>query len=337
MKLLVTGGSGFIGSALIRYILNNTYDEVINIDCLTYATTKWQHNYATFKERYFFEQINITNLEDLVKTFKFHKPDKVIHLAAESHVDRSISGPAEFLNTNVHGTFNLLEASRQYYSGLKISQKSKFTFHHVSTDEVFGDLGLEKSSQCQLFNETSPYAPSSPYSASKAASDHFVRAWGRTYKLPFIITNCSNNYGPFQYPEKLIPMIINNALKGINIPVYGNGLQIRDWLYVDDHVAGLYLASCKGKIGETYCIGGDSELTNIDVITKVLEKLDTLCPSRNSYKNLITYVEDRSGHDQRYAIDASKIKKDLQWNPKETFDTGIEKTIKWYHSYFQKK
>lgn len=330
MKILVTGGAGFIGSALVRYIIQNTNDQVVNIDKLTYAGNLESLLNVAGSSRYFFEQIDICDRQKLDFIFQHHKPDAVMHLAAESHVDRSIDGPAAFIQTNIVGTYQLLEATREYWKNLDAVRKENFRFHHISTDEVYGDLeGSEK-----LFTETTAYAPSSPYAASKASADHLVCAWRRTYGLPTIITNCSNNYGPYHFPEKLIPLIILNALEGKPLPVYGKGNQIRDWLFVEDHAKALYKAITKGKVGENYNIGGHNEKQNIEVVHKICELLDELHPAKNipisSYKELITFVEDRPGHDFRYAIDASKIQRELGWKPEETFETGIRKTVEWY-------
>jgi dTDP-glucose 4,6-dehydratase len=335
MKILVTGGAGFIGSAVIRHIIESTQDSVINLDKLTYAGNLESLVEVADSERYAFEKVDVCNKEELDRVFKEHQPDVVMHLAAESHVDRSIDGPSEFIQTNIVGTYSLLEASRQYWSKLSESKKASFRFHHISTDEVYGDL----DGPTNLFTEETSYAPSSPYSASKASSDHLVRAWLRTYGLPTVLTNCSNNYGPYHFPEKLIPLMILNALEGKPLPVYGNGQQIRDWLYVQDHARALYLVASKGKVGETYNIGGHNEKANIDVVKTIcalLEKLVSTNPySRESgniggFESLITYVTDRPGHDVRYAIDASKIERELGWKPKESFETGIRKTVEWY-------
>ncbi len=336
MKFLVTGGAGFIGSAVIRHIINNTQDDVINVDKLTYAGNLESLSSVSESDHYSFEQVDICDRGELDRVFTQHQPDVVMHLAAESHVDRSIDGPAAFIETNIVGTYTLLEAARQYWQSLNNERKSSFRFHHISTDEVYGDLrGPE-----ELFTETTPYDPSSPYSASKASSDHLVRAWLRTYGLPIVISNCSNNYGPHHFPEKLIPLMILNALEGKPLPVYGDGQQIRDWLYVEDHARALYLVATKGSIGETYNIGGHNEMANIDVVKIICSLLEELAPpkSRHSrksgnlveYKNLITFVADRPGHDKRYAIDASKIEQELGWKPQETFDSGIRKTVEWY-------
>ncbi|MCG6214989.1 dTDP-glucose 4,6-dehydratase [Vibrio furnissii] len=330
MKILVTGGAGFIGSAVIRHILAKTKDSVINVDALTYAGNLESLPGAEENPRYVFEHVDITNLEALSRVFNEHKPDAVMHLAAESHVDRSIDGPAAFIQTNVIGTYNMLEAARAYWNQLDERAKQAFRFHHISTDEVYGDLeGTD-----DLFTETTSYEPSSPYSASKASSDHLVRAWLRTYGLPTIVTNCSNNYGPYHFPEKLIPLMILNALAGKPLPVYGNGMQIRDWLFVEDHARALYKVVTEGKVGETYNIGGHNEKANIEVVSTICELLEEFVPNKpdgvNLYKDLITYVKDRPGHDVRYAIDAAKIERELGWKPQETFESGIRKTVEWY-------
>ena len=335
MKILVTGGAGFIGSAVIRNIINNTNDSVINLDKLTYAGNLESLLEISDSSRYCFEQVDICDSIELSSVFAKHKPDIVMHLAAESHVDRSIDGPAAFIETNIVGTYTLLEASRAYWNTLTEDKKSEFRFHHISTDEVYGDLeGPE-----DLFTEETSYAPSSPYSASKASSDHLVRAWSRTYGFPIVVTNCSNNYGPYHFPEKLIPLMILNALEGKPLPVYGNGQQIRDWLYVEDHARALYLVAKQGKIGETFNIGGHNEKANIDVVKTICELLEELVPNNchsrkgvnpEGFESLITYVKDRPGHDVRYAIDASKIERELGWSPEESFETGIRKTVQWY-------
>lgn len=330
MNILITGGAGFIGSAVIRYIINNTDNNVINVDKLTYAGNLESIASISASDRYEFEQIDICNKVELSRIFTQYKPDLVMHLAAESHVDRSIDAPSEFIETNIIGTYNLLEASRTYWKQLSEKKQLGFKFHHISTDEVFGDLDGPE----ELFTEETAYAPSSPYSASKASSDHLVRAWLRTYGLPTIITNCSNNYGPYHFPEKLIPLIILNALKGKPLPVYGNGQQIRDWLYVEDHAEALYIVATTGKAGETYNIGGHNEKANIDVVKTICSLLEECVPNKpfnvEKYSNLITHVSDRPGHDMRYAIDATKIERELGWKPKETFESGLRKTVKWY-------
>ena len=330
MKILVTGGAGFIGSAVVRHIIENTSDEVRVIDCLTYAGNLESLTPVAGNERYSFSQTDITDAKSVAEQFSDFRPDIVMHLAAESHVDRSIDGPAAFIQTNLIGTFTLLEAARQYWSALDTAQKQTFRFHHISTDEVYGDLhGTD-----DLFTEETPYAPSSPYSASKAGSDHLVRAWNRTYGLPVVVTNCSNNYGPYHFPEKLIPLTILNALAGKPLPVYGNGEQIRDWLYVEDHARALYKVATEGRSGETYNIGGHNERKNIDVVRTICAILDKVVEQKpgniSQFADLITFVKDRPGHDLRYAIDAAKIQRDLGWVPEETFESGIEKTVHWY-------
>ncbi|AYV13192.1 dTDP-glucose 4,6-dehydratase [Shewanella algae] len=330
MKILVTGGAGFIGSALIRHIIKNTKDNIINVDKLTYAGNLESLASIEQSDRYIFEHVDICNHKELDRVFFQHQPDVVMHLAAESHVDRSILGPAEFIQTNIVGTYTLLEVAREYWSGLDLCKKAGFRFHHISTDEVYGDL--EKTSD--LFIEETSYAPSSPYSASKASSDHLVRAWLRTYGLPTIVTNCSNNYGPYHFPEKLIPLTILNAIKGNVLPVYGDGMQIRDWLFVEDHARALYKVATEGVVGETYNIGGHNEKTNIEVVKAICELLEELVPHKplgvKQYTDLITHVSDRPGHDVRYAIDASKIQRELGWTPLESFESGIRKTVEWY-------
>ncbi len=329
MKIFITGGAGFIGSALIRYLISETDHSIVNIDKLTYAGNLASLQPVSDSSRYQFEQVDICDAQAINKLFAQYQPDIIMHLAAESHVDRSIDGPAEFIETNIVGTSVLLEAARQYWSELAAEKKQAFRFHHISTDEVYGSLGEEG-----LFQETTAYDPSSPYSASKASSDHLVRAWHRTFGLPVVVTNCSNNYGPYQFPEKLIPLIILNALEGKPLPVYGKGDQIRDWLYVEDHAKALWLAVTKGKSGETYNIGGRNERTNIEVVKTICSLLDELRPQHpegiSEYQQLITYVTDRPGHDMRYAIDADKIRSELDWEPDEDFSTGIRKTIIWY-------
>lgn len=330
MKILLTGGAGFIGSAVVRFIINETQDEVINLDKLTYAGNLESLAGVSQDPRYHFEQIDICDHAELDRVFTTYQPDCVMHLAAESHVDRSIDGPAAFIQTNVVGTYQLLEAARAYWNRLGAERKAAFRFHHISTDEVYGDLeGTD-----DLFTETTSYAPSSPYSASKASSDHLVRAWQRTYGLPTLISNCSNNYGPYHFPEKLIPLVILNALDGKPLPVYGDGQQIRDWLFVEDHARALYTVVTKGAIGETYNIGGHNEKTNLDVVKTICSLLEELQPEKPSgvetYQSLITFVKDRPGHDIRYAIDASKIARELDWEPQETFESGIRKTVQWY-------
>lgn len=330
MKILVTGGAGFIGSAVIRHIINHTQDSVINLDKLTYAGNLESLQEIKNSPRYCFEHLDICNSAELKRVFDQHQPDCIMHLAAESHVDRSIDGPAAFIETNIVGTYALLEVARAYWHGLDDVKRDAFRFHHISTDEVYGDLeGTD-----DLFTETTSYEPSSPYSASKASSDHLVRAWQRTYGLPTIVTNCSNNYGPYHFPEKLIPLMILNALEGKPLPVYGDGMQIRDWLYVEDHARALYKVVTEGMVGETYNIGGHNEKANIEVVTTLCSLLDELVPSKpagiSNYSDLISFVKDRPGHDIRYAIDASKIERELGWKPEETFESGIRKTVLWY-------
>src|SRR5690554_2970276 len=357
MKLLVTGGAGFIGSAVIRHIINNTNDEVVNLDKLTYAGNLESLAEVSDSERYCFAQVDICNRAEVDRVLAQHRPDAIMHLAAESHVDRSIDGPAEFIETNIVGTYTLLEATRQYWQTLEAEKKTNFRFHHISTDEVYGDLpqpnddtgvgesfpsplagegpGERGQTPLPMFTEQTPYAPSSPYSASKASSDHLVRAWHRTYGLPILVTNCSNNYGPYHFPEKLVPHIILNALAGKPLPVYGDGSQIRDWLYVEDHARALVKVATEGVVGETYNIGGHNEKRNIDVVHILCALLEELASEQKpeglvKYQDLITFVKDRAGHDVRYAIDASKIERDLGWVPEETFETGMRKTVQWY-------
>ncbi|MDC4350398.1 dTDP-glucose 4,6-dehydratase [Acinetobacter baumannii] len=330
MKILITGGAGFIGSAVVRHIIQNTEDEVLNVDKLTYAGNLESLISVENNPRYQFSQTDICDRAALDKLFETFQPDAVMHLAAESHVDRSITGPYAFIETNVIGTYQMLEASRAYWLSLSDKKKAAFRFHHISTDEVYGDL----EGTTDLFTETTSYSPSSPYSASKASSDHLVRAWNRTYGLPVLVTNCSNNYGPFHFPEKLIPLMILNALQGKSLPVYGNGQQIRDWLFVEDHARALYTVVTQGTVGETYNIGGHNEKANLDVVHAICDLLEELAPHKPEgvaqYKDLITYVKDRPGHDVRYAIDATKIKEELNWVPKESFETGLRKTVEWY-------
>ena len=334
MKILITGGAGFIGSAVVRHIITHTHDSVVNVDKLTYAGNLANVASVAHSSRYAFEQVDIINRAELDRVFAQHQPDAVMHLAAESHVDNSIHSAGEFIQTNIVGTFTLLEATRHYWQQKQPAQRAAFRFHHISTDEVYGDL----PDTAALFTETTPYAPSSPYSASKASSDHLVRAWHRTYGLPTIITNCSNNYGSHQFPEKLIPLTILNALSGKPIPIYGNGLQVRDWLFVDDHARALHQVITQGKVGESYNIGGNSEQTNLAVVQTICALLEQLAPNKPQgvahYANLITHVADRAGHDVRYAIDTQKIQRELGWQAQETFATGIRKTVEWYLTQF---
>jgi len=330
MNIIITGGSGFIGSCLVKEFLKNSSINILNIDKLTYAANQDSLIDVAGNSRYSFKKVDILDSDSLEKIFKDFKPNAIMHLAAESHVDRSIFSPREFINTNIIGTFNLLEESRRYYNSLDKFSKANFIFHHISTDEVYGDL----EGPSDLFTEETHYAPSSPYSASKASSDHMVRAWNRTYGLPVIITNCSNNYGPYQFPEKLIPLTILNALMGKTLPVYGNGLQVRDWLFVEDHAKALINVLMEGEIGETYNIGGHNEKTNIEVVESICKLLDELTPIKpvglKNYHDLISFVKDRPGHDERYAIDASKIRNKLGWIPEESFESGLLKTVVWY-------
>jgi len=327
MKVIVTGGAGFIGSAVIRQYISDTQHEVINLDALTYAGNLESLAEVEQSPKYIFEHVNICDINELQRVFAQHQPDAIMHLAAESHVDRSIDGPAAFIQTNIVGTYNLLDVAKKYWDGLTGEKKDNFRFHHVSTDEVYGDLEATG-----YFTEETSYEPSSPYSASKASSDHLVRAWHRTYGFPVVITNCSNNYGGYQFPEKLIPLVTLNALEGKPLPIYGKGDQIRDWLHVDDHARALRLVLETGKTGETYNIGGHNEKTNLEVVKTICALLDKLVPDSPHipHENLITYVTDRPGHDLRYAIDADKIANELGWTPEETFESGIEKTIHWY-------
>ncbi len=327
--ILITGGAGFIGSALVRYLIEETEHTVVNFDKLTYAGNLESLQSVEDSDRYHFLQSDICDRDAIHTALQEYQPNLIMHLAAESHVDRSIDGPGEFIHTNIVGTYELLDAARSYYSLLNGEKQDNFRFHHISTDEVYGDLG-----ESGLFTEESPYEPSSPYSASKAASDHLVRAWYRTFKFPVIITNCSNNYGPYQFPEKLIPLVILNALEGKPLPIYGDGKQIRDWLFVEDHAKALFKVANEGNLGETYNIGGFNEKENIEVVKTICTILDQQIKDKpngiSKFSELITYVKDRPGHDLRYAIDSSKITKNLGWYPDETFESGIEKTIEWY-------
>lgn len=327
--LLITGGAGFIGSAVIRHLIANTGHRVINVDCLTYAGNLDSLANVAGDPRYAFERVDIRDAAEVGRLFAQYRPDGIMHLAAESHVDRSIDGPAEFIQTNIVGTYTLLEAARNYWSGLEGDKKAAFRFHHISTDEVYGSLGASG-----LFTEQTCYQPNSPYSASKAASDHLVRAWHHTYGLPTVTTNCSNNYGPYHFPEKLIPLMILNALEGKPLPVYGQGDQIRDWLYVEDHARALVKVLLEGQPGETYNIGGHNERRNIEVVHLLCDLLEEMRPDKPAgvarYRDLITHVADRPGHDLRYAIDAGKIARELGWGPQETFETGMRKTVRWY-------
>lgn len=329
MKIFVTGGAGFIGSAVVRHLLEDTAHEVVNVDALTYAGNLESLAGVADNERYAFEQADITDAAAMTRLLAEHQPGVIMHLAAESHVDRSIDGPAAFMHTNIMGTYTLLEAARIYWQDLQQNAPGKardFRFHHISTDEVYGDLEDPEA----LFTEETSYAPSSPYSASKASSDHLVRAWQRTFGLPTVLSNCSNNYGPYHFPEKLIPLMILNALAGKPLPVYGNGQQVRDWLYVEDHARALVRVALEGKNGETYNIGGHNEKTNLEVVHTLCDLLDELAPGGTPYRELITFVADRPGHDLRYAINAEKIERELGWRPSETFETGLRKTVQWY-------
>jgi len=325
MKILVTGGAGFIGSAVIRHIIANTDHSVINVDKLTYAGNLESLKCVTDNDRYSFEQVDICDQTKIAEIFNTHKPNAVMHLAAESHVDRSIDGPSEFIETNIVGTYSMLACAKSYWDSLDDDSRKNFRFHHISTDEVYGSLGDEG-----LFTEKTPYDPRSPYSASKASSDHLVQAWFHTYGLPILITNCSNNYGPYHFPEKLIPLVILNALEGKPLPIYGKGNQIRDWLYVEDHARALIKVATVGEVGETYNIGGHNEKQNIEVVKTICSILDRKVPKDSRYEELITFVTDRPGHDVRYAIDASKIAKELDWTPQESFESGLEKSVDWY-------
>lgn len=325
--VLLTGGAGFIGSALVRYLINSSDVTVVNVDKLTYAGSLHSLGGADSSERHHFHQVDITDADAIKGLLAEYEPDYIMHLAAESHVDRSIDGPGEFIQTNIVGTYTMLEAARDYYESLSAERQSTFKFHHISTDEVYGSLG-----DTGLFTETTRYKPNSPYSASKASSDHLVRAWNKTYKLPVVISNCSNNYGPFQFPEKLIPLIIQKAISGEPLPIYGKGDNVRDWLFVDDHVKALWKIVTQGQNGEVYNVGGHNEKTNMEVVHTICGILDEVRPRADGkpYAEQITFVQDRPGHDRRYAIDAQKIARDLGWTPEETFETGIRKTIEWY-------
>ena len=325
MKVLVTGGAGFIGSAVVRMLVEEVGAHTINVDALTYAGNLESVEPVTSNPLYNFVHADICDQSKMASLFETERPDVVMHLAAESHVDRSIDGPAQFIETNIVGTYTLLETARTYWANLSIDRKESFRFHHISTDEVYGSLG-----PTGLFTETTPYAPNSPYSASKASSDHLVRAWHHTYGLPVVITNCSNNYGPYHFPEKLIPLMILNGLEGKPLPVYGNGMNVRDWLYVEDHARALWTVVTKGVVGEVYNIGGEAEKTNIEVVQSICDLLDELVPSESPRRSLINYVDDRPGHDARYAMDTSKINRELNWHPAETFESGLRKTVQWY-------
>lgn len=327
MKLMVTGGAGFIGSSVIRLLINESNYTVINVDKLTYAGNLESLKEVAQHRRYHFEKADICDSEQISRILREYRPDAIMHLAAESHVDRSIDGPAAFMQTNIIGTYTLLEEARRYWSELADSTRDRFRFHHVSTDEVYGSLG-----KTGYFSEQSLYQPNSPYAASKASSDHLARAWHHTFGFPLVTTNCSNNYGPYQFPEKLIPLVILNAFEGKPLPVYGKGDNIRDWLYVDDHARALRLVLEQGRMGETYNIGGHNERTNLEVVNSICDLLDDLCPQSRfkPHRSLIKFVDDRPGHDQRYAIDASKMQNELGWKPSETFHSGLKKTVEWY-------
>jgi len=330
LRILITGGAGFIGSAVIRHLVTHTDNRVVNVDKLTYAGNLESLTSVSESDRYIFEHVDICNRNELERVFNQHKPQVIMHLAAESHVDKSIDGPSPFIQTNIVGTYTLLEVSREFWQSLALPEKSAFRFHHISTDEVYGDL----ENSADFFTEETPYAPSSPYSASKASSDHLVRAWHRTYDFPVVLSNCSNNYGPYQYPEKLIPLMIHNALAGKPLPVYGRGEQVRDWLYVEDHARALCEVLFRGDLGESYNIGGHNEQRNIDVVHVLCELLEELAPTKPAglaqYADLVTFVKDRPGHDLRYAIDASKAEHEFGWTPEESFETGLRKTVQWY-------
>ncbi|MFA6121784.1 MAG: dTDP-glucose 4,6-dehydratase [Sideroxydans sp.] len=323
--LIITGGAGFIGSAVVRQLINETDYKVVNVDKLTYAGNLQSLVSVSSNPRYKFEQVDICDAAEVNRVFREHQPDAIMHLAAESHVDRSITGPADFIQTNIVGTYTLLEAARAHWNSLQGERKADFRFHHISTDEVYGSLGDDG-----FFTEDTAYEPNSPYSASKASSDHLVRAWHHTYGMPVVTTNCSNNYGPYHFPEKLIPLVILNAVNGKPLPIYGKGDNIRDWLYVDDHARALRTVLATGKLGEAYNIGGWNEKTNLEVVQAICTILDELHPQGAPHNKLITYVADRPGHDKRYAIDATKIAEDLGWKPQETFETGLRKTVVWY-------
>ena len=330
MRILVTGGAGFIGSAVVRHLIGETAHEVVNLDALTYAASGTALRSVEADPRYRFERADIRDADALARIFREHRPDAVMHLAAESHVDRSIDGPGTFIDTNIVGTFRLLNAALGHWRGLDDAAKARFRFQHISTDEVFGSLGPEGK-----FTETTPYAPNSPYSASKASSDHLVRAWHETYGLPTLLTNCSNNYGPYHFPEKLIPLMIIKCLHGEQLPVYGKGDNVRDWLYVEDHARALALVLERGRVGESYNIGGDCELTNLEVVRRICALVDELAPAspHRPHETLVTFVADRPGHDQRYAMDISKIERELGWRPRETFESGLRRTVEWYLSH----